>query len=204
MTASQRDGRPAMTRDEFAAGPSFVLDGGWPGDFTTNDEDAYYYLLNDHTAPDIMRALKALRHQKYRPSASEIANVLAPAQAATPTFDEMFALLFSPRGALAAPGEQGTRDRLATMHPLVAAFAERQGIQRLKELPVHDPDDGHWRRKELRDAWTAHVDAFDGRELVTLATGQPRGGLHRLDPLAALTASRPDIAAGLPRTTGTT
>jgi hypothetical protein len=175
-----------MTRDEFAAGPSFILDGGWPGDFTTNDEDAYYYLLNDHPAAAVMAALKALRHKKFRPSASEIANVLTPTAAAAPTFDEMFTLLFSPRGALAAAGEQGTRQRLTSVHPLVAAFAERQGIQRLKELPIHDPDDGHWRRKELRDAWTAHADAYADREVAALAAGTGREGLRRLDPLAAL------------------
>lgn len=204
MTALQRDGRPAMTRDEFAAGPSFVLDGGWPGDFTTNDEDAYYYLLNDHTATDIMRALKALRHQKFRPSASEISNVLTPTKAATPTFDEMFTLLFSQRGALAARDEQSTRERLTKMHPLVESFAERQGIQRLKELPIHDPDNGHWRLKELRHAWAAHLDAFEGRELVAIATGTNRDGLRQLDPLTALTSTSPDPAAGLPRTTGDT
>lgn len=175
-----------MTRDEFASGPAFILDGGWPGDFTTNDEHAYYYLLNDHPATAVMAALKALRHKKFRPSASEIANVLTPTTAATPTFDEMFTLLFSQRGALAAPGEQGTRQRLTSVHPLVAAFAERQGIQRLKELPVHDPDDGHWRRKELRDAWTAHVDAHADREIAALAAGTGQEGLHRLDPLTAL------------------
>jgi hypothetical protein len=191
-----------MTRDEFASGPAFILDGGWPGDFTTNDEHAYYFLLNDYTATQVTNALKALRTRKFRPSASEIANVLTPTAAAAPTFDEMFTLLFSPRGALAAPGEQGTRQRLTSVHPLVAAFAERQGIQRLKELPVHDPDDGHWRRKELRDAWTAHVDAHADREIAALAAGTGREGLHRLDPLAALTP--PDTTTGpaqLPATT---
>lgn len=172
-----------MTRDEFRSA-AFLLGGGWPGQFTANDEDAYYFLLSDFDVADVMRALKALRHAKFRPSASEIANVLSPEKAAAPTFDEMFALLFSPRGALAARGVDGTRERLAGLPPLVSAFAERQGIQRLKELPVHDEDDGHWRRKELRVAWDGHVEAMEGREVAALASGA--GDLRQLDPLARL------------------
>jgi hypothetical protein len=185
-----------MTRDEFRTA-AFLLGGGWPGQFTANDEDAYYFLLSDFDVADVMRALKALRHAKFRPSASEIANVLTPEKSAVPTFDEMFTLLFSPRGALAASGVDGTRARLAGLHPLVSSFAERQGVQRLKELPVHDADDGHWRRKELLVAWDGHVEAMEGREVAMVASGG--SDLRRLDPMAVvsrLTAGPPELGDG--------
>ncbi len=173
-----------MTKDEFTAGPAYVLDASWPGDFLPSDEKAYHWMLSDFTAEQVMSALRALRGSKFRPSASEIANVLTPERAGTPTFDEMFRLLFSQRGALAAAGIDGTRSRLVGMHPLVASFALRQGIQRLKELPVHDEDDGHWRRRELRVAWEGHVEAMEGREVAAVASGI--GDLRQLDPLARL------------------
>jgi hypothetical protein len=186
-----------MTRDEFA-GAAAILDGGWPGPFTPADEHAYFFRLDDLAIVDVMRALKALRRSKFRPTPSEILEALSPEIAAIPTFDEMFTLLFSTRGALAAKGLDGTRRRLEGMHPLVVSFAERQGIQRLKEMPVHDQDDGHWRRKELKDAWAAHLEAMEGRDVAALASGRRGAGeLDRLDPLAALGISdRPALAPG--------
>jgi hypothetical protein len=185
-----------MTQDEFEA-PRRVLAGGWPGDFSDGDATAYFFLLEDFPAVDVLAALKALvGRSKFRPSASEIVAVLTPERAGQPTFAEMFELLFGTRGALAARGIDGTRDRLADMHPLVASFAERSGIQRLKELPVHDPDDGHWRKQELEREWSDHVGACELRGTVALAARSGGDALTRLDPLAALgIRGRPELGA---------
>jgi uncharacterized protein with von Willebrand factor type A (vWA) domain len=175
-----------MTQDEFEA-PRRVLAGGWPGDFSDGDAAAYFFLLEDFPAVDVLAALKALvGRSRFRPSASDIVAVLSPERAGQPTFGEMFELLFGTRGALTARGVEGTRARLADMHPLVAGFAERSGIQRLKELPVHDPDDGHWRKQELEQAWTEHVQACELRGTAALAARSGSDALTRLDPLAAL------------------
>src|SRR5207237_9035503 len=92
------------------------------------------------------------------------------------------------------------RERASQLHPLVGSFVERQGIDRLREMPVDDPDNGHWRRDELRTAWAVHVEAFEGREVAALASGEGREGLRRLDPLAGLDAPRPQLE---PTTGGT-
>lgn len=76
-------------------------------------------------------------------------------------------------------------ERAAQLHPLVAAFIDRQGIDRLRDLPVNDADWGDRHRRDLQHAWERHVEAFDGRQIAALASGR-RGELARLDPLAAL------------------
>lgn len=185
-----------MTEDEFA-GPRRILAGGWPGDFSDGDATAYLFLLEDFDVRAVLGALKALvGRSKFRPSASEIVAVLTPARAAQPTFGEMFSLLFGPRGALTARGVDGVRDRLADMHPLIAGFAEQRGIQRLKELPVHDPDDGHWRKQELERGWVEHVEACELRGTAVFAARSGAGDLTKFDPLAALRITpRPELGA---------
>jgi hypothetical protein len=87
--------------------------------------------------------------------------------------------------------------RLGELHPLVQAFVNRQGIRRLSLLEVDDPEWGEVKRKELRDAWDRHVEAMADRDVAELvAGGERRPGLNRFDPLAALGASRPQIAEG--------
>lgn len=168
----------------------------WPGQKWTPEEAESYVaeLASDGLTPDDAMAGLRASESPFVPSVGELRKLSRiGARAATPTFDEMFALLFSQRGALAARGVDGTKAKLAGMHPLVASFALRQGIQRLKELPVHDEDDGHWRVKELREAWAAHCEAMEGREIALLARGS--GELTRLDPLAAL-ERRPALPPG--------
>lgn len=186
-----------MTRDEFD-GPAELLDRLWPGDFTDKDATAYHFVLDDFSADAVMSALRAVckSGQKFRPAASELVAVLTPERAAHPTFGEMFTLLFGPRGALTARGVDGVRARLADMHPLIAAFAERSGIQRLKELPVHDLDDGHWRKDELAREWNAHVEACERRGVAAVASDGGTSELRKLDPLAALgIGGRPELGA---------
>lgn len=191
-----------MTIDEFKAGPATILDGGWPGEFGQGDERGYFYLLSDFDAEPVMRALGALRRSKFRPAASEIIAALEPARAAKPTFDEALRLLFDRGGILdvRVPGTLDTNPdygrmlseqaaaRLEGVHPVVAGFAVAMGIRRLWGMNIHDPDYGWARRDELRAAWDAHVEAFDGREVASLVMRSEHDDLRRLDPLATLRA----------------
>jgi hypothetical protein len=204
-----------MTIDEFRAGPATILDGGWPGDFTEGDERGYFYLLADFDAEPVMRALGALRRSKFRPAASEIIAALEPARAAMPTFDEALRLLFDRGGILdvRVPGTLDTNPnygrlvvekvsaRLQGVHPVVAGFAVAMGIRRLWAIDIHDPDYGWARRDELRVAWDAHVEAFDGREVAALVMRSERGGLRQLDPLATLRARCQPTRTALPEVT---
>lgn len=93
--------------------------------------------------------------------------------------------------------QEAREQRAAQVHPLVASFVVRLGYDRLdRDGGVLDgnPRDGrgedtaHWVRKELREAWDAHLEAMEGREVAVLAAGTGREGLRRVDPLAALNA----------------
>lgn len=182
-----------------------LLEEGWPGTFDDSTAEAWRVLL-DSTPPQV--AVEALRRlllegRRFRPSVSELLAATRddPSQ---PTFDEAYWLIFGPRGALRArstgvalhEGEQrqsendAALERARTMHPLIASFMERQGLDRLRMLPLDDPDYGEIRRKELREAWERHCEATEGRVIAALASGS--GELRQLDPLASL----PQIESG--------
>jgi hypothetical protein len=170
--------------DAFAG----LVEEGWPGTFD-DDAAASWRVLLDGTAPGV--AVTALRRLLYsgrtfypRPAVSDLLAELRH-DASAPTFDEALVLL---RRALShSTGDREALDALQAQ-PLVGAFAQRQGTQRLRMLPVDDPDWGEKTRRELREAWDRHVDAFDGREVAALAAGT--GELRQLDPLAALQLAR--------------
>ncbi len=186
-----------MTADEFAPAAQ-ILDGAWPGEFTDAEEGAYVFLLGDFTAEQVMAAIKALRRSRFRPAASEIVEAIEGTKAARPTFDEALRLIFAHGGVLSAqPPPRGmwigdsrrvARDaaraaRMAMLPPLVASFVHRVTFGRLDHIDLEN----EWHRKEMREAWEAHVAAQDGRELSALVARSGRGELGRLNPLAALT-----------------
>ncbi|HEX6020643.1 MAG TPA: hypothetical protein VFZ00_01525 [Solirubrobacter sp.] len=155
---------------------------------------------------------------RFRPSAAEIL-AAARRDPSTPTFAEALLLIQRavrarpPRGSRYSddpePEDGGPRPRgwrsaerkrrdaehqaveqaLEQIHPLAAAFARRQGVDRLRHLQLGDPDHGGARRHALEQAWTAHVEAFADRDAAAAALaigGARRGELARLDPLAVL------------------
>lgn len=173
--------------------------------FTPAAANAYRVLMDGIEPEPAIAAVRQLVHQgqTFRPKPGEIA-ALARRDAGAPTFDEAYELIFGRGGALhARPAgpqvfhgshadaqramQQSKRDavleRASGMHPLIRSFVELQGVERLLQLPIADPDYGELRRAELRDAWDRHVQAGDVRQVAALASGtDPR----RLDPLAAL------------------
>jgi hypothetical protein len=192
----------AWSSDDWDAFCS-LLEHGFPGDFPPEASKAYRLLLDGTDPGEIVAALRRLLHRghTFRPSAAELLGEVR-ADPSRPTFEEAFTLIYGPRGAFRArvsgrwadEGERramiaaATRERLAGMHPLIGAFVDRLGMDYLRGLELEDPDYSQLRRKELRDAWERHVDAFGDREVAALAAGTPRGelGMHKFDPLAAL------------------
>lgn len=191
-----------------------LIDEGWPGTFDEKAARSWRVLLDGVEPGQAVAAMRRLLFtgQRFRPSASELLGELRRDPGA-PTFEEAYRLIFAPGGVLAArPGNggpvtysseadrrallnQAATDRAAELHPLVAGFVARQTPARLRALEVDDPDYGELRRKELRDSWDRHVEAFTGRETAALAAGTGRTGLRQLDPLASLglTPDRPAI-----------
>lgn len=173
-----------------------LLEGWWPGEFSEEAADAWRLALDGVEPRAAMVALKALLHEgrRFRPSASELLAEVRRDRSA-PTFEEA---LMELRGVLGSPPrvaglfESEAEKRAAenrvllerVTDPLVRGFVERQGVGRLRVLPLDDPDEGKWVRKELAEAWERHVGASDGREVAAIATGT--GGPRRLDPLGSL------------------
>lgn len=182
-----------------------LLDSGWPGDLDPDQAPAYRVLL-EGTDPDrIVQGVRRLLHQgqRFRPSAAEIL-AAGRKDPSRPTFVEAYRLIFGPRGVLQArpavrrysdAGErariynEAALERAADMHPLIGAFIHAQGLDRLRDLDLQDPEYGPLRRKELEGEWDALVARIDDREIAldALPAGDARRGqLRALDPLAAL------------------
>lgn len=159
------------TWDGFCA----LLEEGWPGDFDDDARESWRVLLDDLEPPAAVLALKRLllKGGRFRPSVSEL---LAETRAdpSRPTFDEAYPTIYSAaaRGAI-PPG----------VHPLIESFVQRQGVDRLGQLPLDDPTWGEKTRRDLRGAWIEHVETWNGREIAALAAG---GSPRRLDAAASL------------------
>jgi hypothetical protein len=193
-----------------------ILEEAWPGEFTEDTEQVWRVLLDPVDPADATAALKRLlyRGERFRPSASELLAEIR-ADHSKPTFEEAYELIFGRRGALKAdapgvfPSTQAMHKarveaimaRAGEMHPLIGSFIERQGATRLLNLPVHHEEWGEQRRRELREAWDRHTEAFDGREVAALASGRPEG-LRELDPLAVLDIPAPQPALTTGQETG--
>jgi hypothetical protein len=147
-------------------------------------------------------ALRVIRtcDTTFPPSAPELA-ALARHDPSRPTFAEALALIYGPGGILRARTqlrkavwEAGERDRLndeaareraAEMGPLIAAFVDVQGLDRLRRLDLGDAAYGAARRKQLADEWEEFIDVHEDRTVAALPAGR-RGEIGRLDPLRAL------------------
>ena len=118
----------------------------------------------------------------FVPSAADLAAAFKTSDdQLMPTFDEAFELVFGQRSRV-------LRGDFAGVPEVVASWASRAGLDRLRVLPVFDPQYGELRRADLRRSWEAHVEAWRERRLAVraLPSGDRPAGLKRLDPLAAL------------------
>jgi hypothetical protein len=93
------------------------------------------------------------------------------------------------RGRSAPATEDDMAARAAEMHPLIGAFVQRQGLDRLRSLDLDDPEWGPARRKLLADEWEELVDVAETRDVAALVAGR-RGELGRFDPRNALSGPR--------------
>jgi hypothetical protein len=207
-----------MTADEWAQLSARIV-AWWPATKWEPESFAIWFEdLEQHDAGVVRAALGELRQQPgaFAPSIGDVLSRLR-SDPGRPTFDEMFALVFGPRGALSLQppvrgrwmeGERAAAVRelvdefLKDCHPLVSSFVRTMGVGKLRCLPVDEvrgddgSDHGKWAKKQLRDAWDEHVRTWDGREVAAVAQGTDREGLRRVDPLAALgIVPRPELGA---------
>jgi hypothetical protein len=191
-----------------------LIDEAWPGSFDQHAEASYRTALDAYDPALVVRALQVLitSGQKFRPSVPELVAAIR-SDPTRPTFEEALTLIFSPGGVLHARPDrralamyasererfaicnQAMLDRAAQFHPLIGSFVARYGLERLRMLPVDDPQWGNKHRADLERAWERHVAATDGREALALASGR-KGELRALDPLAAIGQRQAQITEG--------
>lgn len=175
-------GVSVWTREQWTAFCT-ILNDSWPGKMPASVFTSWRVMLDDVDPGEAVSAVKRLAFAgaRFRPSLAELLSELRR-DPSVPTFDEAFHLVFRRGGATRA---RELAEWRSNVHPLVASFVDRQGIERLRLLPVDDPEWGERHRRDLREAWERHVEAFDGREVAALASGDRRAPV-RLDPLAAV------------------
>lgn len=130
---------------------------------------------------------QAAAGEKYAPGAADlVAAFRRTNDLSTPTFDEAFQLVFGQGSRLLS--RNVTQADLDAAHPMVASWVVRSGIERLRMLPVFDPQYGELRRADLRRSWEAHVEAMGERAQAAamLPPADRERGLAKMDPLAAL------------------
>lgn len=193
---------------------ALLLSKGWKGDYGPGEDRAYRSLLDGYDSQQIIRALRILaaRGTPFLPAASEIVQAIEqdPNQ---PTFEEAFTALFDGHVFRTQP-LTGTYDNEAEMltaranhasdrawniHPLLGAFVDEYGPQRLRMLEVNHPEHGALVRKDLRGAWERFVEANAHRDAAMLASGRRRvlvRGPRRFDPAALMSASREESSDG--------
>ncbi len=191
-----------------------ALLGSWPSQVASWGREALAAYVAEISARGITpdQALNAIRMwpagSDFPPSAPNLA-AAARRDPSKPTFDEAVTLIFGRGGVLRArtpvrkaSWEFGERDRLdaeamlqraGTMHPLIGAFIRAQGLERLRDLDLEDPQWGGARRANLRDDWQEFAEAHEGREVAALLAPR-RGELDSFDPLAALDVPRRMLA----------
>jgi hypothetical protein len=191
-----------------------ALLGSWPGTIPGWGKDAFAAFLAELQARNLTaeQVLVAVRSwpagSDFPPSAPNLA-AAARRDPGVPTASEMITLIFGRGGVLSArtkirkaSWEMGERDaadqdamreRLADMHPIVASFVDREGLERLRGLNLEDVEYGGARRRMLEQRWGEHLEAVESREVAVL-TSSRRGEMAKLDPLAALHVRRPVAA----------
>lgn len=176
-----------------------LLEEGWPGTFPDEAADSYRALLGHRDAGELLMALRTLVEQgaRYRPSPAEICAVLNR-DVTEPTWAEAYGMIFGPRGVV---HDRDTDEALRLgnrLHPFVGAFVRAQGLDRLRQLPLNDPDWGGKERNDLGRQWDQHVERcrarlLEGRTLEALGRRE-RVELSRFDPAVALKRARADMA----------
>lgn len=168
-----------------------LLDNGWKGEFDTQ-EAAYRHFLAGYEFADVEAALQRLvRNGKpWLPAVAEIVAAIEDPEAA-PAWSEAYRHIHA---ALASglPEHRAIAEIEQRAGPVPAAFVEAEGYDRLRAMPVDDPDWGWRSREQLERRYREFADVArerqrDGRALV--AAGR-RGGL-----------TAPDYAGALPSAT---
>ncbi len=160
-----------------------LLENGWRGGFDDERSAAYFVFLGRYDAVEVERALHVLVRtgKPFIPAVAEIVQAIEQ-DPSVPSWAEAYRMIFGARGVLCARAPAGTPveqrrgaeeraalDRAAESHPLLAPFVASEGVQRLRMLPVDDPDWGEVERRRLGEQWAEFLARVEGRRRRGLA-----------------------------------
>jgi hypothetical protein len=187
-----------MSDDKWSA-IALLLERGfkWSEPFAGAHERVYRTLLDGYDETQIAAAIRRLvtAGQVFGPTPGEIVRAIE-ADAYRPTFIEAFSAIYElrpvcgGRGVLRTRGGNGTSDRDARLdrayeiHPLLGAFVQAYGLDRLEMLEVDHDEKAAVIRRQLEQTWDRFAEANEHRDAAALANGRRRElarGPKRLD-----------------------
>lgn len=190
--------------DERWSAIALLLERGfkWSEPFAGAHERAYRALLDGYDEATIAQALRNLvaAGQVFGPTPGEIVQAIE-GDDSRPTFLEAFSAIYDSRPACGGRGVLWTRaaaggserdarlDRAYEIHPLLGAFVQSYGVDRLEALEVDHDEKAGVIRHQLELAWNGFVEANEHRDAAALASGRRRElqrGPRHLDPAALL------------------
>lgn len=200
------------TADE-QKGVTRAMLGTWPDTVSTWGREAIAAYVGELearglSAEQVLVAIRTFPRGRFAPPVPEL-YAAARVDASMPTYAEVERLIWGAGGVLRArpesrgfwPADELAKarkraqiDRANELHPCLADFVvNRQTIEKLRTLNFDDPDFGPKRRREFQEEWQEHCRSWERREIVALASGDRRGTLAQLDPLAAIGKPAPVI-----------
>lgn len=138
-----------------------VLEQCWAREWVDATGPMYRLVLDDFPAVPVLEAIKAIAGtgQKFRPSVGEIVGYLIK-DVSELTWAEVESSIFGKRGVLWRHKRHGSAAVIAAaedIHPFLGAFVSTQGVQRLSEMNVDDPDHGGAILGHLHKVWDEFV-----------------------------------------------
>jgi hypothetical protein len=165
-----------MTRDEWET-IALLIDNCCRGGFDETRSAAYFTMFQKFDHGAVMTALNVLFEdgEEWVPPAGKIMKAIRLVEAPPlPAWSEVWAAL---QAAMKKPEPQALELMNKRCGPVAAAFAQAEGIQRLKFVEFFDPEYGALRIKELQNRWLEFSERTDERMRRGLAIAAgPRSG----------------------------
>lgn len=126
----------------------------WHGEWSEAKERGWHVMLDSYPVENLMFALhKIVQNGKpYMPTVPEIIVAMQP-ETQLPSWAEAYRHIRS-----------NLSGRSSETLPIVKGFIEAAGRDRLRMMPLDDPDWGHEHVKRLKNEWTDFVDRWQARQ----------------------------------------
>jgi len=183
-----------MTDDQWDA-TCLLMENCWRGEFDDTRRESYRVFLDRYDPEEVQAALNLLitNGSPFLPAVPEIVQAIrecAGERSGPPSFTEAWAVILK---ALRIKPQEDALNWLRERESgdLLAGFVQAEGYNRLRLLPVDDPQYGPVEVERLRQRWTEFADVAIQREHRGIAQLAARGE-------KALGPHKPDFRGALP------